>query len=125
MAFSASCDCFNGVLFRFRRVVEIGGNLCPCQPKFRIAARFLQFFLDACLSCLPHFLGLDKLRVADAYVSKLKAAGKEVETYFPENGPHSICFRSWNDVGPVTPETKECVRLTTAFIKKHFDKVPK
>ena len=63
--------------------------------------------------------------VTEAYVSKLKAAGKEVETYFPDNGPHSICFRSWDDVGPVSPETKECVRLTTAFIKKHFDKVAK
>ena len=52
-------------------------------------------------------------------------SAKEVETYYPDNGPHSICFRSWDDVGPVAPETKESVRLTTAFIKKHFDKVPK
>jgi acetyl esterase/lipase len=61
--------------------------------------------------------------VADAYVAKLKAADKEIETYFPDDGKHSICFRSWDDHGPVSAETKESVRLTTAFIKKHFDKV--
>jgi endo-1,4-beta-xylanase len=54
--------------------------------------------------------------VADAYVKSLTAAGKLVETYYPDNGPHGFYFGR----PAVTPETKECARRAVAFIGKHF-----
>jgi dipeptidyl aminopeptidase/acylaminoacyl peptidase len=63
--------------------------------------------------------------VSQAYVDKLKAAGKEVETYFPDNGPHGFYFGFLDNRGSgkppdVTFETKEAARRATAFVRRHF-----
>ncbi len=49
------------------------------------------------------------------YAEKLKDAGKEVDLYLPENGPHGFYFGS-----PRIPETDEAARRAVAFIRKHF-----
>ncbi len=51
----------------------------------------------------------------DAYVAKLRAAGKQVETYQPANGPHGFYFGR-----PDIPETKEAARLAVEFFRKCF-----
>ena len=53
--------------------------------------------------------------VIDAYVKKLRAAGKQAETYMPENGPHGFYFGR-----PNIPETKEAARRAVAFFKQRF-----
>jgi pimeloyl-ACP methyl ester carboxylesterase len=53
--------------------------------------------------------------VIEAYVAKLKDAGKQVETYFPDNGPHGFYFGH-----PEIPETKESARRMVAFFKRQF-----
>jgi dipeptidyl aminopeptidase/acylaminoacyl peptidase len=52
-----------------------------------------------------------------AYVGKLKAAGKQVETYEPDNGPHGFYFGR-----PDIPEYKESMRRAVAFFKERFAK---
>jgi dipeptidyl aminopeptidase/acylaminoacyl peptidase len=51
----------------------------------------------------------------DAYVARLRAAGKQVETYQPGNGPHGFYFGR-----PDIPETKEAARLAVEFFRKCF-----
>ena len=58
------------------------------------------------------------LAVMDLYVDKLRAAGKEAESYHPDNGPHGFYFA----LPQAIPETAESTRRAVAFIKKHFDK---
>ena len=56
------------------------------------------------------------LPVMDAYVAKLRAAGKEAETYHPDNGPHGF----YVGLPQPIPETAESTRQAVTFIKKHF-----
>ncbi|MCI0356496.1 MAG: hypothetical protein L0099_15885, partial [Acidobacteria bacterium] len=62
----------------------------------------------------------------ETYAKKLKDAGKEVELYLPDNGPHGFYFGS-----PRIQETDEAAKRAVAFIRKHFnppakkDEVPK
>jgi endo-1,4-beta-xylanase len=57
--------------------------------------------------------------IIDRYVKKLRDAGKQVETYLPENGPHGFYFGR-----PDIPEWKESTKQTVAFFKKCFDQAP-
>jgi dipeptidyl aminopeptidase/acylaminoacyl peptidase len=66
------------------------------------------------------------INVAQAYVDKLKAAGKKAEFYFPDDGRHGFYFgfldnRNSGKPPNVTPETKEAARRAVAFIQKHFE----
>jgi dipeptidyl aminopeptidase/acylaminoacyl peptidase len=56
------------------------------------------------------------LPVMDMYLDKLRAAGKEAETYHPDNGPHGFYVGLPRPI----PETAESTRRAVAFIKKHF-----
>lgn len=58
--------------------------------------------------------------VMEAYAAKLKAAGKEIELYLPDDGPHGFYFGR-----PAIPETDEAARRAVAFIAKHFGVVAK
>jgi endo-1,4-beta-xylanase len=58
--------------------------------------------------------------VIDAYVKKLRAAGKPVETYLPDNGPHGFYWGR-----PSIPEYKEATRLALAFFQKQFAEPPR
>jgi len=49
------------------------------------------------------------------YVAKLRAAGKQVETYEPDNGPHGFYFGR-----PELPESKEAAQRAVAFFKQQF-----
>jgi dipeptidyl-peptidase-4 len=51
--------------------------------------------------------------VIAAYVKALRAAGKQVETYEPEHGGHSVYFRD-------LPESKEAAARAVAFFRKVF-----
>ena len=53
--------------------------------------------------------------VIDTYVEKLRAAGKRVETYLPDNGPHGFYVGR-----PEIPETKEAARRAVAFFQQQF-----
>lgn len=53
--------------------------------------------------------------VVTLYVDRLRAAGKSVETYMPDNGPHGFYFGR-----PDIPEWKESSRRATAFFRKCF-----
>ena len=53
--------------------------------------------------------------VVNVYVDRLRTAGKEVETYLPENGPHGFYFGH-----PDIPEWKESSRRAVAFFRKCF-----
>ena len=53
--------------------------------------------------------------VMETYAAKLRAAGKEVELYLPDHGPHGFYFGN-----PRIPETEEVARRAVAFIAKHF-----
>jgi dipeptidyl aminopeptidase/acylaminoacyl peptidase len=57
------------------------------------------------------------LEVMDAYVDNLHAAGKEAETYHPDNGPHGFYVGLPRPI----PETAESTRRAVAFIKMHFE----
>jgi dipeptidyl aminopeptidase/acylaminoacyl peptidase len=56
------------------------------------------------------------LPLMDAYVDALRAAGKEAETYHPDNGPHGFYVGLPHPI----PETAESTRRAVAFLKKHF-----
>jgi dipeptidyl aminopeptidase/acylaminoacyl peptidase len=56
------------------------------------------------------------LGAVQAYIDRLHAAGKEAESYFPENGPHGFYFASPKPI----PETEEAARRAVAFIRKQF-----
>jgi dipeptidyl aminopeptidase/acylaminoacyl peptidase len=56
--------------------------------------------------------------VMEAYRDRLRAAGKPVETYFPDNAPHGFYFGLGHP--PRTEEAAEAAKRATAFIRKHF-----
>jgi dipeptidyl aminopeptidase/acylaminoacyl peptidase len=58
------------------------------------------------------------LPVMDAYVDKLRAAGKETETYHPDNGPRGF----YAGLPCPIPETAESAHRAVAFIKMHFER---
>jgi dipeptidyl aminopeptidase/acylaminoacyl peptidase len=51
----------------------------------------------------------------DLYIARLRAAGKRVETYQPDHGPHGFYFGR-----PEIPETQEAARLAVEFFKRQF-----
>ena len=53
--------------------------------------------------------------IIDLYVKKLRDAGKPVETYLPDNGPHGFYFGR-----PDIPETAEATQRAVAFFKERF-----
>src|SRR6266576_257632 len=53
--------------------------------------------------------------IIDVYVKKLRAAGKQVETYLPEHGHHGFYFGR-----PDVPETQESSRRAVAFFQNQF-----
>jgi dipeptidyl aminopeptidase/acylaminoacyl peptidase len=53
--------------------------------------------------------------VINTYVRGLQAAGKSVETYMPDKGPHGFYFGR-----PDIPESKESTRRAVAFFRKCF-----
>jgi len=53
--------------------------------------------------------------VMETYAEKLREAGKQVELYLPDNGPHGFYFGQ-----PRIPETDEAARRAVGFIRKHF-----
>jgi enterochelin esterase-like enzyme len=55
--------------------------------------------------------------VIDAYVKKLRAAGKQVETYLPATGGHGFYWGR-----PDVPEYQESTRLAVAFFQQQFGK---
>jgi dipeptidyl aminopeptidase/acylaminoacyl peptidase len=55
--------------------------------------------------------------VMEVWAEKLRVAGKEVETYMPENAPHGFYFASPK---ALHPETDEAASRAVAFVKKHF-----
>jgi len=55
--------------------------------------------------------------VIDAYVKKLRAAGKPVETYLPAVGGHGFYWGR-----PEIPEYQESTRLAVAFFQQQFSK---
>jgi acetyl esterase/lipase len=57
--------------------------------------------------------------VVNIYVEKLRGAGKQVETYMPENGPHGFYFGQ-----PDIPEWKESTRRAVEFLRKCFAAKP-
>ena len=64
------------------------------------------------------------IAVSQAYVEKLKAAGKEIETYFPDDGPHGY-FGFPDNRGSGKPpnimsSAREAARRRVTFIRKHF-----
>jgi dipeptidyl aminopeptidase/acylaminoacyl peptidase len=66
------------------------------------------------------------IAVSQAYVDHLRAVGKMVETYFPENGRHGFYFGFLDNRGSgkppeVMPETREAARRAVAFIRKQFE----
>jgi dipeptidyl aminopeptidase/acylaminoacyl peptidase len=56
--------------------------------------------------------------VMETYRDRLRAAGKSVETYFPDDAPHGFYFGVSHSPRP--EETAESARRATAFIRKHF-----
>jgi dipeptidyl aminopeptidase/acylaminoacyl peptidase len=64
------------------------------------------------------------IAVSQAYVDRLKSAGKEVESYFPDDGLHGFYFGFLDNregkPANVTPETREAARRATIFIRKYF-----
>lgn len=55
--------------------------------------------------------------IIDVYVKALRAAGKQVETYMPQNGPHGFYFGR-----PDIPEWQEATRREVAFFENSFAK---
>jgi dipeptidyl aminopeptidase/acylaminoacyl peptidase len=59
------------------------------------------------------------LPVMDLYMDKVRAGGKEAETWHPDNGPHGFYF----GLPKTIPETADATRHAIAFIKKQFEAV--
>jgi acetyl esterase/lipase len=51
-----------------------------------------------------------------AYVQKLREAGKQVETYEPDHGPHGFYYGRRGD----TPRYHEATRRAVAFFQDRF-----
>jgi dipeptidyl aminopeptidase/acylaminoacyl peptidase len=65
------------------------------------------------------------IAVTQAYVDKLRAAGKEVATFFPDDGLHGFYFGFLDNRGSgkppnVTAATREAARQAVAFLREHF-----
>jgi dipeptidyl aminopeptidase/acylaminoacyl peptidase len=56
--------------------------------------------------------------VMDVWAERLRAAGKEVETYMPDNAPHGFYF---GNPQALRAETYEAARRAVAFVGKHFN----
>jgi endo-1,4-beta-xylanase len=57
--------------------------------------------------------------IIDVYAKKLRGAGKPVDTYLPENGPHGFYYGR-----PDIPEWKEATKRSVAFFAKCFQEQP-
>ena len=55
--------------------------------------------------------------VMEAYRDKLRAAGKLVDTYFPDDAPHGFYF---GNPRPLHPQTDEAIAHAVSFIRKSF-----
>jgi dipeptidyl aminopeptidase/acylaminoacyl peptidase len=60
--------------------------------------------------------------VMEVYRDKLRALGKTVETYFPDNAPHGFYFGLPK---PLHPQTEEATSHAVDFIKRSFARVNK
>lgn len=58
--------------------------------------------------------------VMESYRDKLLAAGKTVETFFPDNAPHGFYF---GNPRPLHPQTDDAIRHAVEFIRRSFAKV--
>ena len=58
--------------------------------------------------------------VMEVYRDKLRAAGKVVETYFPDDAPHGFYF---GNPKPLHPQTDEAISHAADFIRKSFARV--
>jgi acetyl esterase/lipase len=56
------------------------------------------------------------LPVMEAYERAMRSAGKSVENYHPDNGPHGF----YVGLPKVIPETAESTKRSVAFIKQCF-----
>jgi acetyl esterase/lipase len=56
----------------------------------------------------------------EVYRDKLKAAGKTVDTYFPDNAPHGFYF---GNPKPLHPQTDEAISHAVDFIHRSFARV--
>jgi len=56
--------------------------------------------------------------VMEVWAEKLRAAGKQVETYMPDNAPHGFYFGSAKAAR--FEETRESTKRAVAFVRKHF-----
>jgi acetyl esterase/lipase len=54
--------------------------------------------------------------VMEVWAEKLRAAGKDVETYMPDDAPHGFYF----GIPKPRPETDEACRRAVAFVRRHF-----
>jgi hypothetical protein len=52
----------------------------------------------------------------EAYAGRLRASAKQVETYFPDNGPHGFYF----GLPSAIPETGEAAKRAVAFIRRYL-----
>jgi acetyl esterase/lipase len=55
--------------------------------------------------------------VMETYRDRLRAAGKSVDTYFPDNAPHGFYF---GNPRPLHPQTDEAIARAVDFIRKSF-----
>jgi acetyl esterase/lipase len=55
------------------------------------------------------------ISVVDTYAASVRAAGKAVDMYLPDNGPHGFYWGR-----PDIPETKEAARRAVAFFRQCF-----
>jgi len=58
--------------------------------------------------------------VMEVYRDKLQAAGKTVDTYFPDNAPHGFYF---GNPKPLHPQTDEAISRAVDFIHQSFTRV--
>jgi acetyl esterase/lipase len=61
------------------------------------------------------------LPVMEAYETAMRSAGKSIESYHPDNGPHGFYVALPKPI----PETAESTKRAVAFIKQQFDKATK
>lgn len=58
------------------------------------------------------------IHVMEVYRDKLRAAGKTVETFFPDNAPHGFYFGLPKHL---TPQTDDAISHAVAFIRRSFE----
>ena len=54
--------------------------------------------------------------VMEVWAGKLRAAGKEVETFMPDDAPHGFYF----GIPKPIPNSDEAAKRALAFVQKHF-----